>query len=264
MGGRLRGRGCRARASRWSRRHRSGPPRRGVRRSRCPRPMGTCAGHQTPTGRTAGHQPTSERRRPSMRCSASSTTLTEPGVARTVAQNLPPDAQLVVASSMPVRDLEWFGGRPARAHANRGANGIDGVVSTALGVALRGQSHDRRRRRHRARPRRRSADRSAGTARRPAHRRHRQRWRRDLLVPAPSQASSPSRASSSSSERRTAPTSMALAARPSPRRSDRHEAGGVGGPPRPPGPDRDTDRHRPVGQRQPPQGPERRRCHGIG
>jgi 2-succinyl-5-enolpyruvyl-6-hydroxy-3-cyclohexene-1-carboxylate synthase len=67
------------------------------------------------------------------------TTLTEPGVARTVAQNLPPDAQLVVASSMPVRDLEWFGGRPARAHANRGANGIDGVVSTALGVALRGQ-----------------------------------------------------------------------------------------------------------------------------
>ncbi len=65
--------------------------------------------------------------------------LTEPSVARTVARHLPPGVQLVVASSMPVRDLEWFGGPLARAHANRGANGIDGVVSTALGVALGGE-----------------------------------------------------------------------------------------------------------------------------
>jgi 2-succinyl-5-enolpyruvyl-6-hydroxy-3-cyclohexene-1-carboxylate synthase len=65
--------------------------------------------------------------------------LTEPGVARVIADHLPDDAELVVASSMPVRDLEWFGGRHARAHANRGANGIDGVVSTALGRALTGR-----------------------------------------------------------------------------------------------------------------------------
>jgi len=46
---------------------------------------------------------------------------------------------LTVASSMPVRDLEWFGGRQARTHANRGANGIDGVISTALGRAFDGR-----------------------------------------------------------------------------------------------------------------------------
>lgn len=66
----------------------------------------------------------------------SESSLTEPMVARTVAEQLPPDAVLTVSSSMPIRDLEWFGGRSAVAHANRGANGIDGVVSTALGRAL--------------------------------------------------------------------------------------------------------------------------------
>ena len=66
--------------------------------------------------------------------------LTEPGVARTLADSIDDGADVVVASSMPVRDLEWFGGGRARAYANRGANGIDGVLGTALGRALGGRT----------------------------------------------------------------------------------------------------------------------------
>ena len=66
--------------------------------------------------------------------------LDDPTVARTVLGALPDGSDLVVASSMPVRDVEWFGGTTGgRVLANRGANGIDGVVSTAVGVALAGR-----------------------------------------------------------------------------------------------------------------------------
>ena len=51
-----------------------------------------------------------------------------------------PEATLVVASSMPVRDLETFSPArdvPPRVLSNRGANGIDGTLATAYGVGRR-------------------------------------------------------------------------------------------------------------------------------
>ena len=58
-------------------------------------------------------------------------------IARDVVAAVPSGSVLVVASSMPVRDVESFA--PTRDgltfHANRGVNGIDGFVSTVLGIA---------------------------------------------------------------------------------------------------------------------------------
>ena len=69
--------------------------------------------------------------------------LSEPRVAAELGVRLPAEATLVVASSMPVRDVETFfplrPGRPPRVLSNRGANGIDGTVSTAFGVAAAGE-----------------------------------------------------------------------------------------------------------------------------
>jgi 2-succinyl-5-enolpyruvyl-6-hydroxy-3-cyclohexene-1-carboxylate synthase len=65
--------------------------------------------------------------------------LSEPLVARQVHRYAAETgATLVVAASMPIRDLEWYAETnqtPPRVLSNRGVNGIDGVVSTALGVA---------------------------------------------------------------------------------------------------------------------------------
>jgi 2-succinyl-5-enolpyruvyl-6-hydroxy-3-cyclohexene-1-carboxylate synthase len=64
--------------------------------------------------------------------------LFEPRVHRALTSLLPPGSTVYVASSMPVRDLETFFGltaTPVRFLANRGANGIDGLVSSGLGAA---------------------------------------------------------------------------------------------------------------------------------
>jgi 2-succinyl-5-enolpyruvyl-6-hydroxy-3-cyclohexene-1-carboxylate synthase len=63
----------------------------------------------------------------------------EPKLLAAVEAELPDEAVVWVSSSMPIRDVEAYfpqSEKRIRLLANRGANGIDGVVSSALGAAL--------------------------------------------------------------------------------------------------------------------------------
>jgi 2-succinyl-5-enolpyruvyl-6-hydroxy-3-cyclohexene-1-carboxylate synthase len=64
--------------------------------------------------------------------------LLEPKAAWLLAQQLPPGTPVFVANSMPARDAEYVWpatDRALRPFCNRGANGIDGTLSAALGIA---------------------------------------------------------------------------------------------------------------------------------
>jgi 2-succinyl-5-enolpyruvyl-6-hydroxy-3-cyclohexene-1-carboxylate synthase len=69
---------------------------------------------------------------------AAETTMFEGKVVTELLRLLPEGSLLQVGNSMPVRDLDTFAGHCGRAlevRCNRGANGIDGVLSTAMGAA---------------------------------------------------------------------------------------------------------------------------------
>jgi 2-succinyl-5-enolpyruvyl-6-hydroxy-3-cyclohexene-1-carboxylate synthase len=65
----------------------------------------------------------------------------EVAIARAVFEAAPEGASLFVASSMPIRDMDTGSGArmaPLPVLASRGANGIDGLIATALGSATEG------------------------------------------------------------------------------------------------------------------------------
>ncbi len=65
----------------------------------------------------------------------------EPAIARTVFAAAPARSALFCASSMPIRDVDAFAASRIgglEVYANRGANGIDGSIATAAGIAAGG------------------------------------------------------------------------------------------------------------------------------
>ena len=53
-------------------------------------------------------------------------------------QYSPPDTNFFLSNSMPIRYADWFstGRKDVSMYANKGVNGIDGVIATAAGIAL--------------------------------------------------------------------------------------------------------------------------------
>jgi 2-succinyl-5-enolpyruvyl-6-hydroxy-3-cyclohexene-1-carboxylate synthase len=80
-----------------------------------------------------------EARTAAVEAIASDSRLLTPHVALELWRRLPSNAALYVANSMAVREVDAFvgpRGAPLSLLANRGVNGIDGLVSSALGAAL--------------------------------------------------------------------------------------------------------------------------------
>ena len=68
----------------------------------------------------------------------SETEYSEASIVRVCQESLSDDDQLIIGNSMPIRDIDMFTSVTKiqlDTYANRGASGIDGVISTALGIS---------------------------------------------------------------------------------------------------------------------------------
>lgn len=64
--------------------------------------------------------------------------LYEPVIVHTLINHLPADCNLMISNSLPIRDIDFFSTcseKIIKVDTNRGASGIDGITSTALGIA---------------------------------------------------------------------------------------------------------------------------------
>lgn len=62
----------------------------------------------------------------------------EPKIVTSLLKFIPKNSTLMIGNSLPIRDFDWFSGRTGKniiTLYNRGASGIDGITSTALGIA---------------------------------------------------------------------------------------------------------------------------------
>ena len=69
--------------------------------------------------------------------------INEPAILINILNAIPPDSNLMIGNSVPIRDLDFFS--PAikkniNVFQNRGASGIDGITSTALGITANSKS----------------------------------------------------------------------------------------------------------------------------
>ncbi len=69
--------------------------------------------------------------------------INEPGVLFDLIDSIPPNSNLMIGNSIPIRDLDFFSSavnKNITVYQNRGASGIDGVTSTALGICAQSKN----------------------------------------------------------------------------------------------------------------------------
>ena len=85
-----------------------------------------------------------QRVRIGLQATAEGDPIWEGNLARIIVTTQPKSANLMLGNSMPIRGVEMFGGlleEPLNVYTSRGANGIDGNISTAMGIAVGSGQH---------------------------------------------------------------------------------------------------------------------------
>jgi len=69
--------------------------------------------------------------------------INEPGLLLNIIDSIPPNSNLMIGNSIPIRDLDFFSSalnKNINVFQNRGASGIDGITSTALGICAQSKN----------------------------------------------------------------------------------------------------------------------------